>query len=122
METIMKIKDDIHAIHHTFLYKNNGQISASQKNLTVLQNPNFSVIKLCSINADIDCVYRQFVRLTVVRDFLQFRNFSRRRQTMNLQDKHNEFAVRYYTKMTTLIVLVRCGFLTEPNGTRSTLN
>ncbi len=35
METIMKIKDDIHAIHHTFLYKNNGQISASQKNLTV---------------------------------------------------------------------------------------
>ena len=37
METIMKIKDDIHAIHHTFLYKNNGQISASQKNLTVYE-------------------------------------------------------------------------------------
>ncbi len=35
METIMNIKDDIHAIHHTFLYKNIGQMSASQKNLTV---------------------------------------------------------------------------------------
>ncbi len=122
METIMKIKDDIHPIHHTFLYKNNGQISASQKNLTVLHNSNFSVIKLCPINPYSDYVNRQFSRLTVVRDFLQFRNFSRRRQTMNLQDKHNEFAVRYYTKNTTLIVLVRCGFLTEPNGTGRTLN
>ena len=114
METIMKIKDDIHAIHHTFLYKNNGQISASQKNLTVLHNSNFSAIKIFPINPYSDYVNRQYSRLTVVRDFLQFRNFSRRRQTMNLQDKHNEFAVRYYTKMTTLIVLVRCGFLTEP--------
>ena len=35
METIMNIKGDIHTIYHTFLYKNNGQISASQKNLTV---------------------------------------------------------------------------------------
>ncbi len=41
---------------------------------------------------------------------------------MKLQDKHNEFAVRYYTKITTLIVLVRFGFLTEPNGTGRTLN
>ena len=31
----MNIKDDSHAIHHTFLYKNNLQMSASQKNLTV---------------------------------------------------------------------------------------
>ncbi len=31
MGTIMNIKDDIHAVHHTFLYKNNGQMSASQK-------------------------------------------------------------------------------------------
>ena len=31
----MNIKHDMHAIHHTFLYKNNGQMSASQKNLTV---------------------------------------------------------------------------------------
>ena len=122
METIMKIKDDIHAIHHTFLYKNNGQISASQKNLTVLQNSNFSAIKLCPINPYRDCVYRQFYVLHLVRDFLQFRNFSRRRQTMKSQDKHNEFAVRYYTKIATLIVLVRCGFLTEPNGTGRTLN
>ncbi len=122
METIMKIKDDIHAIYHTFLYKNNGQISASQKNLTVLQNSNFSTIKIRPINLYRYCVYRHFARLTVVRDFLQFRNFSRRRQTMKLQDKHNEFAVRYYTNITSLIVLVRCGFLTEHNGTGRTLN
>ena len=70
METIMKIKDDIHAIHHTFLYKNNGQISASQKNLTVLQNSNFSAIKLCPINPYSDYVHRQFARLTVCKRFL----------------------------------------------------
>ena len=40
METIMNIKHDLHAIHHTFLYKNNGQMPASQKNLTVLHNSN----------------------------------------------------------------------------------
>ena len=118
----MNIKDDIHTIYHTFLYKNNGQISASQKNLTVLQNSNFSAIKLFPINPYRDCVHRQFSVLYLVRDFLQFRNFLRRRQTMKLQDKHNEFAIRYYTKNTTLIVLVRCGFLTEPNGTGRTLN
>ncbi len=98
METIMKIKDDIHAIHHTFLYKNNGQISASQKNLTVLHNSNFSAIKIFPINPYSDYVNRQYSRLTVVRDFLQFRNFSRRRQTMKSQEKHNDFTVRYYRK------------------------
>ena len=70
METIMNIKDGIHTIYHTFLYKNNGQISASQKNLTVLQNSNFSAIKLCPINPYRDCVYRQFARLMDCKRFL----------------------------------------------------
>ena len=70
METIMNIKHDIHAIHHTFLYKNNGQMSASQKNLTVLQNSNFSTSILCPINLYRDYVYRQFSRLTVCKRFL----------------------------------------------------
>ena len=66
----MNIKDDMHAIHHTFLYKNNGQMSASKKNLTVLQNSNFGVTKLCPINPYRDCVYRQFSRLTDCKRFL----------------------------------------------------
>ena len=41
---------------------------------------------------------------------------------MKLQDKHNEFAIRYYTKMTTLIVLIRFGFLIELTDTGRTLN
>ena len=66
----MNMKHDIHAIHNTFLYKNNGQMSASQKNLTVLHNLNFGSLKLCPINPYIDCVYRQFTRLTVCKRFL----------------------------------------------------
>ena len=66
----MNIKDDIHAIHHTFLYKNNGQMSASQKNLTVLHNSNFSATRFYPINPYRYCVYRQFSRLTVCKRFL----------------------------------------------------
>ncbi len=35
MDTMTNIEHNIQTIYHTFLYKNNGQMSASQKNLTV---------------------------------------------------------------------------------------
>ena len=70
METIMNKKDDIYAIHHTFLYKNNGQMSASQKNLTVLHNSNFSTTRRFPINPYRYYGYRQFSRLTVCKRFL----------------------------------------------------
>ena len=70
MDTMMYIEHDIQAIHHTFLYKNSGQMSASQMNLTVLQNSNFSNIKLCAINTYRDWSYRQFTCLTVCKRFL----------------------------------------------------
>ncbi len=37
MDTMTNIEHNIQTIHHTFLLKNNGQISASQKNLTVFK-------------------------------------------------------------------------------------
>ena len=74
------------------------QKSAYQKNLTVYKISNFSNSKLCPINPYSHWIYRNLTVLQYVRDFLQFRNFLRRRQTEKLQEKHNESDGRCYAK------------------------